>query len=270
MTFPSMSERKANCCVVPRSFVFWQVLASALFVPLQLGLSQVLSSSLAACTAALGHVLFYFLGQRLMAHTCFWPKEGRLRFFLRSLLAVGASTIVYIFLNARLGLPLFICASLIGLGLLAGHLLMDILSWEILLYLIFGFLTTLVSILSFNLSQLLLYHSLQQGGGSFGWMPPKIISWLLAVIFAYLTNHRYVFHAAKARFYDFLHFAAARLVTGLVFEFFGLFCLVHFARMPRDLGNMLASILVVIANYFYGKYVVFQRTETLEQSRGEF
>lgn len=143
--------------------------------------------------------------------------------------------------------------------LLAGQFVLSRIPIETLLYLVFGLLTTVVAISSFNLINWLLYGTILGGGNSWGWFVPKLVSWTAAVLFAFWTNRRWVFYGSGHWFRELLTFAAGRLASGLIIEFAGLYVLENLIGMPRDLANLLTALLVVIVNYFFSRFVVFRR-----------
>jgi len=121
---------------------------------------------------------------------------------------------------------------------------------EIWNYLIAGGLTTIVSIFSFALfSRTLGIH----------FIFANILSWILAVIFAYFVSRWFVFRAAKDRkIIEFLGFIGSRIFTllldtGLMILLVGLFL------VDDVLSKILASIVVLIANYLISKFVIFRK-----------
>ncbi|MDI9499051.1 MAG: GtrA family protein [Bacillota bacterium] len=159
----------------------------------------------------------------------------------------------------RLDLPAVPVIVLTAVLLFAGQLLLSRIPVETLLYLVFGLLTTVVAIGSFNLVNWLLYGTILGGGDSWGWFVPKLVSWTAAVLFAFWTNRRWVFYGRGHWFRELLTFAAGRLASGLIIEFAGLYVLENLIGMPRDLANLLTALLVVIVNYFFSRFVVFRR-----------
>ena len=93
-------------------------------------------------------------------------------------------------------------------------LLKKILTKEVMFYVIFGILTTLINIGSFYILNSIL--NLQSNLSNF-------ISISLAVIFAYFTNRKLVFHSAAKEFgekvVEFCRFILGRLFT-MAFEFY--------------------------------------------------
>ncbi|MDD2214083.1 MAG: GtrA family protein [Oscillospiraceae bacterium] len=181
---------------------------------------------------------------------------------VRTLAALGAPLVMSYYFYARGGMNIILLAALTALGLLAGEILISLLQLPILNYLLLGLATTLISILSFNLANLLLYGSIESGGGAYGWILPKTISWILAVIFAFLTNRAFVFTKHGNIIPEFFRFVLSRLSTGLVIEYLGIFLLENILGVSRDVANLLASILVTFANYFLSKIFVFHAKES--------
>ncbi|MBQ3133087.1 MAG: GtrA family protein [Clostridia bacterium] len=140
---------------------------------------------------------------------------------------------------------------------------------EPILYVLFGGATTVVNFVSFKLFNVLL--------GDEWYLISNVFAWLIAVLFAYLVNKRWVFEshtrAPKAILRELLSFLSARLVS-LAAEQLGLFLLVDIAGLGGELftllgitlsgtmiAKMLLAVIVVILNYFFSKFVVFKTKE---------
>ena len=126
---------------------------------------------------------------------------------------------------------------------------------EVLLYLIFGGLTTVVSVVSFWLLCAPLGMNV---------LVANVISWIWAVAFAYFTNARWVFRArpstrgAAAR--QLLSFYAGRLATlgveeGLLLGF------VTWLGMNEMAVKLIAQVVVIVLNYVISKLLIFRRKE---------
>lgn len=126
---------------------------------------------------------------------------------------------------------------------------------EILMYLFFGVLSTIVSI------------------GSFAWcaVPMKmdplianIISWILAVTFAYVTNKIWVFHSVTESFGQLVkegfNFYVGRLATLGVEEAI-LFIGINLMGFDSVLVKVVAQVVIVILNYVISKIFVFKGKE---------
>lgn len=123
---------------------------------------------------------------------------------------------------------------------------------EPLLYLFFGGLTTLVSLASFAGAEQLLG------------LPPlvaNVVSWILSVAFAYITNRIWVFshkaEDAQGIFREAISFAGGRVLTLLLEEVI-LAVGIHILHMNSFLVKMIAQVLVVVSNYFISKLFVFK------------
>ena len=122
-----------------------------------------------------------------------------------------------------------------------------------LLYLFFGGLTTLLSILCFWLFY---------GLCGLNELVANVFSWFLSVLFAYVTNARWVF-AARAetgaeRLGQLLRFYAGRLATLGVEELllWGFITRLGLPAMPVKIA---AQLVVILLNYIISKLLVFRK-----------
>ena len=122
---------------------------------------------------------------------------------------------------------------------------------EVLLYLFFGGLTTVVSLGTFWL----FYSAL-------GWNEhaANVLSWLLAVLFAFLTNRTWVFSAtAQTGFFrQMVNFYAGRLVTLGVEELL-LFIFITCLHGNALAVKLAAQVVVIVLNYVVSKLWVFRK-----------
>ena len=123
---------------------------------------------------------------------------------------------------------------------------------DIIPYGIFGVLTTLVNVIVYWTSARLL---------GLGVMPSTVIAWILAVLFAYITNRKWVFHstavtAAEIR-KEIISFFVCRLATG-VLDWACMFIFVDLLRLYDVAIKVLANILVIILNYVASRLVIFK------------
>lgn len=130
---------------------------------------------------------------------------------------------------------------------------------EIINYLIFGGLTTVVSLAT----KYLLLFTIFDATNSIQLQTSIIISWIAAVLFAYFTNRKFVFESTnKNKFKEFTSFIVARLST-LLLEMLIMWFFVTLLKLNSDLYviifTMLAQIAVVIANYIFSKLFVFKK-----------
>ena len=126
---------------------------------------------------------------------------------------------------------------------------------DLLMYLLFGGLTTVVSFaLYFSL-----YHCVQLPAA---WS--NVISWIGAVLFAFLTNKPFVFHScdwsAAVTIPELSKFVGSRIFSGLIETLF-LALTVDFLQFHNLAMKLTASVIVVILNYVASKVIVFRNKE---------
>lgn len=121
---------------------------------------------------------------------------------------------------------------------------------DIVRYIFFGGCTTLVNLVSFFI--------LRRVGVEL--TIANIISIILAIIFAYLVNSKYVFQDKCETLRDhikpFCKFVSARVVT-MAIEVGGVWLLVEAAGMMDMAGKFIIQFVVLILNYIFSKFFVF-------------
>lgn len=132
---------------------------------------------------------------------------------------------------------------------------------KIVFYLYFGVLTTLVAQVSFNLVLMILTRFFGVYGG-YWWILPQTISWVLAVVFAFVSNRYFVFEGQNNAFLSEMgKFFLARLGSGIFVEYLGMFLLVNLIGLPAPWSKLLTSIIVVIVNYVFSQRFVFKKRQ---------
>ena len=123
---------------------------------------------------------------------------------------------------------------------------------SILLYIFFGGLTTVISIASFILFSLIVDELIS-----------NIISWILAVAFAFVTNRVWVFNSqAKGKdiFKEMLSFYSGRLIT-LGLEEAILLIFVTWLQFNGTIIKIIAQFIVLVGNYLISKCITFKKGE---------
>ncbi len=124
---------------------------------------------------------------------------------------------------------------------------------EVLLYLIFGGLTTVVSLASFWVCTYPLHINV---------LISNVISWICAVTFAYFTNAKWVFEAKPQSrgeaLRQFVSFYAGRLATLGVEEAI-LLVFVTLLHGNEMIVKVIAQVVVVVLNYVVSKLFVFKK-----------
>ena len=130
---------------------------------------------------------------------------------------------------------------------------------EQIMYLIFGGLTTI--------KNWLVYVLLVAVGQDIE--VTNVIAWLVAVLFAYVTNRAFVFQCKatnkKEVFKEFVRFFGSRVATGIV-EIVGFPVLYRIGLNQELLGidgflaKITVSVAVIILNYVCSKVIVFRKS----------
>jgi len=125
--------------------------------------------------------------------------------------------------------------------------------WDIITYLFFGVLTTVVNYLVYLPVYNLLGLSAAASNG---------IAWVVAVAFAYLTNKPFVFRShdwsKETVVPELTKFVGCRVASGLA-ETVILFLVVDMLGWNGNIWKLVTNVLVVIMNYFGSKLLVFRK-----------
>ena len=125
--------------------------------------------------------------------------------------------------------------------------------YDVITYLVFGVLTTLVNYLVYYPCLNLLELSASVS---------NVIAWAFAVAFAYLTNKPFVFRSHDWSWDTVLpeltKFVGCRIGSGAM-ETAILFLTVDLLRWDGNLWKVITSVLVVILNYAASKLLVFRK-----------
>ena len=124
---------------------------------------------------------------------------------------------------------------------------------HIILYIVFGILTTLVNMVVYWLC----YNIIGIPN-----VPSTVIAWVLAVAFAFITNKLWVFDSrrfdGKTFLYEILTFFAARLLTGLL-DVAIMYGAVDIMGWNSTLWKLISNVIVIILNYVASKLLIFRK-----------
>ncbi len=124
---------------------------------------------------------------------------------------------------------------------------------NLIVYLILGVLTTCVNYAVY----LPLYNWLR-----FSATFSNVIAWVIAVVFAFVTNKPFAFDSHdwswKTVFPEAWKFVGCRIGSGL-FETAVIFIFVDYLAFNGNVIKLITSVAVVILNYFASKLFVFKR-----------
>ncbi len=131
-----------------------------------------------------------------------------------------------------------------------------------LLYTLFGSLTTVMDLAVYYI----LYNLF-----SVHYLIAQTISWVVAVLFAYATNKRYVF-ASRARGMAMVA-EMAKFISGRLFSFgvqtVCLAVLVEFAHWNENVVRLPVLVIVTILNYIVSRVFVFDKARSQQKSEEE-
>ena len=115
---------------------------------------------------------------------------------------------------------------------------------EIIMYLVFGVLTTVVNIVVYFLSAELLHIN---------YLISNALAWFLSVLFAYITNRKYVFESSSQNILkEAVSFFSSRLATGI------LDMVLMWLFVNDVIAKVIVNVIVVVLNYVLSKLVVFK------------
>ena len=121
---------------------------------------------------------------------------------------------------------------------------------EIIMYLVFGVLTTVVNIVVYYIFSNLLHMN---------YLFSNAMAWFLSVLFAYVTNRKYVFDSKNIQiFSEAISFFCSRLATGIM-DMMLMWFLVNFNIVNDVVAKVVVNVIVVILNYILSKLVVFKK-----------
>ena len=137
---------------------------------------------------------------------------------------------------------------------------------EIINYLIMGVLTTVVNL---AVKYALLFTVLDASNAT-ELQIAVIISWIIACLFAYITNRKFVFKSKSEKILkEFTTFVSARLFT-LVLEMLIMFVFVTLLKLNSHLWvviwSLVAQIIVIVVNYILSKLVIFKKEKKDEEN----
>ena len=126
---------------------------------------------------------------------------------------------------------------------------------EIISYLIIGVLTTIVSLISYYL----LTITILSPNNPLELTIANIISWIISVLFAYITNRKYVFQSKdKNILKEASKFTLSR-VTTLIIYILLMFIFVSILHFNDKIIKLLVQIIIIILNYIFSKLLVFKK-----------
>lgn len=123
---------------------------------------------------------------------------------------------------------------------------------QLILYLFFGICTTAINTLCYGI----LYELLRMNN-----IPSAILAWLVAVVFAFVTNKVYVFESKQTktseRLSEFVSFFGCRIMTGML-DVMIMAIAVDYMKWNSLIWKLISNIIVTIINYVASKFLIFK------------
>lgn len=128
---------------------------------------------------------------------------------------------------------------------------------EIWNYLIVGGLTTVVSLLTYYIC----VFTFLNPNNAVELQIANIVSWILSVAFAYVTNRVFVFKSKEKNIKkEATSFVASRIIT-LLLDMLTMFIIVTLLKFNDKIAKLVAQVIVTIGNYIISKLFVFKKNK---------
>lgn len=131
---------------------------------------------------------------------------------------------------------------------------------EAVTYILFGVMTTLVDWVT--------YAVLREIG--IGYRIATVVSWIIAVVFAFVTNKIFVFQSYKFHlsylWKEFISFVSCRAATG-IFTLLVMIVLVEWMHLNEFFGKVIISAISLVLNYLLSKLYIFKNNRDGEEEQ---
>ena len=121
----------------------------------------------------------------------------------------------------------------------------------VVMYLVFGVLTTLVDWVAYRVLRL----------SGLGYMFSNVAAWGAAVVFAFVTNKFMVFNSKSVDrliiIKEFISFVGAR-VFSLLLQLVGIELMIDYANINEYIAKAVMTVVVVVCNYVFSKLFIFK------------
>lgn len=124
---------------------------------------------------------------------------------------------------------------------------------EIVMYLVFGVLTTVVSIFTYFVCTALFLDAENAAQLQIA----NVMAWIVSVTFAYITNKKFVFHSRNSVGREIQSFYVSRLGT-LAIDMLLMYLLVTYMGINDIMAKVFIQVVVIVSNYILGKFLVFK------------
>lgn len=126
---------------------------------------------------------------------------------------------------------------------------------EVILYVVFGVLTTIVSLVTYYIC----VGTFLNAENAIQLQIANIIAWIISVAFAYITNRKFVFESTnKNKLGEATKFVTSRIAT-LLMDMFIMFLGVTLLKFNDGIIKIISQVIVIVANYVFSKIFVFKK-----------
>ena len=126
---------------------------------------------------------------------------------------------------------------------------------EIINYLIFGVLTTVVSLVTYYIC----VYTILDPDNAVQLQIANVISWIISVAFAYITNRKFVFESKeKNKIKEASKFVTSRIAT-LLMDMAIMYVGVTVLRFNDKIMKLISQVVVIVMNYILSKILVFKK-----------
>lgn len=131
---------------------------------------------------------------------------------------------------------------------------------EIINYLVFGGLTTVVNFICYYIfARILVIDEVISSA----------LSWFFSVLFAYITNKLFVFDSKtkgiKELIKECVSFFLARVLSGILCDVGTFALMVKVFNINDILSKIITQVMVVIVNYVFSKFIVFKKGQSKKE-----
>ncbi len=125
---------------------------------------------------------------------------------------------------------------------------------EIIMYLIFGVFTTLVSLTTY----FVLTNTLLDPSNGIELQIANIVAWVVSVLFAFFTNKIFVFESKNSTIKELPKFFGLRIIT-LLLDMLIMYIGVTVLLFNHKIIKLLSEVIVIVSNYVFSKLIVFKK-----------
>ena len=126
---------------------------------------------------------------------------------------------------------------------------------EVINYLIFGILTTVISLLVYYIC----VFTFLNPENAIQLQVANILSWIAGVAFAYFTNRKFVFESKeKNKIKEAGKFILARVIT-LIIDMIIMWLGVTILNLNDKIIKLMSQVIIIVSNYVFSKVFVFKK-----------